>query len=211
MTRLLLAHGADPNLPEEGAPRGLSLWIAVNDRQREIVELLFAHGADPNAPAESSGTPMSQAKRYPELAELLRTHGGRERVSDRDRVGRPLERGKLDEAKRLLRDDPQWLDGDWGDGILAGPARDGRHDVIAMLLRLGARVPPVSKWAPYYYFKHQATAAFLLEHAMVELLLERGANPSAAGASWATPLAWAKKKGHDHIAEMLRAAGGTED
>ncbi len=34
MTRLLLEHGADPNLPEEGAPRGLSLWIAVNDRQR---------------------------------------------------------------------------------------------------------------------------------------------------------------------------------
>ena len=34
MTRLLLEHGADPNLPEEGAPRGLSLWIGVTDRQR---------------------------------------------------------------------------------------------------------------------------------------------------------------------------------
>jgi ankyrin repeat protein len=67
MTRLLLDHGADPNLPEEGAPRGLSLWIAVNDRQREIVELLLAHGADPNAVVESSGTPMSLAARDPEL------------------------------------------------------------------------------------------------------------------------------------------------
>ena len=35
-----------------------------------------------------------------------------------------------------------------------------------MLLRLGARVPAVSKWAPNYYFKHEATAAFLLDNGM---------------------------------------------
>jgi ankyrin repeat protein len=267
MTRLLLEHDADPNLPEEGAPRGLSLWIAVNDRQREIAGLLLAHGADPNASVESSGTPMSQAARDAELAELLRAHGGRQSTSDRDRVGRLIEAGTLEEAERLLRANPQWLqdkEAGWGDGILAGPARDGRHDVIAMLMRLGARVPPVTKWAPYYYFKHEATAAFLLEHgmdpshmnwhrftllhhmaaegelgkarllldhdadidpiddeycstplgvaarrgqeAMVELLLQRGADPVAAGASWATPLAWAEKRGHQRIAEMLRVA-----
>ena len=265
MTRLLLAHGADPNLPEEGAPRGLSLWIAVNDRRREIVELLLAHGADPNGQVESSGTPMSQAERDAELVGLLRRHGGRRGESDRDRVGRLVQQGKLDQAERLLREHPEWLEGDWGDGLLAGPAHEGRHDVIAMLLRLGARVPPVSKWAPYYYFKYEATAAFLLERgmdpnhmnwhrftllhhmaaegelgkarllldhhadidalddeyrssplgvaarrgqaAMVELLLERGADPHAAGASWATPLAWARKKGHDRVAGLLQAAG----
>ena len=90
-------------------------------------------------------------------------------ASDRDRVGRLVQAGQLEEAERLLRANPQWIHDDeagWGDGILAGPARDGRHDVIAMLLRLGARVPQVSKWAPYYYFKHEATAAFLLEHGM---------------------------------------------
>jgi ankyrin repeat protein len=270
MTRWLLEHGADPNLPEEGAPRGLSLWIAVNDRQGEIVRLLLAHGADPNADVDSSGTPMSQAeKKDPELAELLRHHGGRQQeASDRDQVARLVQAGKLDEAERLLRVNPQCIHDDeagWGDGILAGPAHDGRHDIIAMLLRLGARVPPVSKWAPYYYFKHEATAAFLLEHGMdpnhmnwhrftllhhmaaegefakarllldhaadidviddeyrstplgvaarpgqaelVDLLLQRGADPTAAGASWAAPLAWAKKKGHDRVADSLRAAG----
>ena len=159
----------------------------------------------------------------------------------------------------LIHDD----EAGWGDGILAGPAHDGRHDVIAMLMRLGARVPKVSKWAPYYYFKHEATAAFLLENgmdpnhmnwhrftllhhmaaegelgkarlllehgadinfiddeyrstalgvasrrgqtAMVEFLLERGADPTAAGASWATPLAWAIKKGHGSVEKMLRS------
>jgi ankyrin repeat protein len=35
-----------------------------------------------------------------------------------------------------------------------------------MLMRLGARVPQVTKWAPYYYFKHEATAAFLMEQGM---------------------------------------------
>ena len=269
MTRLLLEHGADPNLSEEGAPRGLSLWIAVNDGQRDIARLLLAHGADPNADVDSSGTPMLQAlaKRDSEMTELLRRHGGHQDTSGRDRVGKLLEEGKLDEAERLLRDNLHWIHDDeagWGDGILAGPARDGRHDVIAMLMRLGARVPRVSKWAPYYYFKHEATAAFLLEHGMdanhvnwhrftllhhmaaegevakaklllahgaeidaiddeyrstplgvaarrgqgvlVELLLEHGADPVAAGASWAVPLAWAEARGHSHVAGLLRKA-----
>jgi ankyrin repeat protein len=271
MTRLLLEHGADPNLPEEGAPRGLSLWIAVNDREGEIVRLLLAHGADPNADVDSCGTPMSQAERKDAgLAELLRRHGGRQQQpSDRDRVVKLVEQGKMEEAERLLRANLHWIHGDeagWGDGILAGPAGEGRHDVIAMLLRLGARVPPVSKWAPYYYFKHEATAAFLLENgmdpdhmnwhrftllhhmaaegevrkatllldhgadidaiddeyrstalgvaarrgqdAMVKLLLAREADPVAAGASWAVPLAWAERRGHSRIVEMLRESGG---
>ena len=42
---------------------------------------------------------------------------------------------------------------------------------------------------------------------MVALLLERGADPSAAGASWATALAWAESKGHPEIATVLRRAG----
>ena len=200
--------------------------------------------------------------------ELLRQHGGREPQSaERDRVGQLLEAGRLDEAEKLLRDNPRWIHDDeagWGDGIIAGPAHDGRHDIIAMLLRLGARVPPVSKWAPEYYFKHEATAAFLLEHgmdpdhmnwhrftllhhmaargelvkarlllahgatidaiddeyrstplgvaarwgrlAMVELLLEAGADPLVAGASWALPLAWAERRGHHHVAELLTRA-----
>lgn len=265
MTRLLLEHGADPNLPEEGGPRGLSLWIAVNDRERGIVRLLLAHGADPNAEVDSSGTPMAQAGRDAELTELLGGHGGRRQASDREQVARLVDEGQLDQAERLLRANPHLIQDEgagWGDGILAGPAREGRHDIIAMLLRLGARVPPVSKWAPYYYFKHEATAAFLLEHgmdaghmnwhrftmlhhmaaegevakaklllangaeidaiddeyrstplgvaarrgqrAMVELLLERGADPAASGAWWATPLAWAEMKGHRQVADVLR-------
>lgn len=42
---------------------------------------------------------------------------------------------------------------------------------------------------------------------MVAFLLARGADPNTAGALWATPLAWARKKGHPEIVTDLRCAG----
>ena len=42
---------------------------------------------------------------------------------------------------------------------------------------------------------------------LVMLLLDHGADPNVAGAPWATPLAWAEKKGHGDIARDLRAGG----
>jgi ankyrin repeat protein len=42
---------------------------------------------------------------------------------------------------------------------------------------------------------------------MAALLLERGADPNKAGASWSAPLAWAQKKGHSGLASDLIAAG----
>src|SRR5262245_15568385 len=44
---------------------------------------------------------------------------------------------------------------------------------------------------------------------MVAFLLERGANPNRAGATWATPLAWAQKNGHSSVANVLLASGAT--
>jgi ankyrin repeat protein len=240
MTRLLLEHGADPNLPEEGAPRGLSLWIAVNDRQHEIVHLLLAHGADPNGVVDSSGTPMQQALHVdPDLASLLREHGGVvPESSSRDHVARLINDGKLDEAEQLLRANPHLIADDgagWGDGILAGPANAGRHDILAMLLRLGARVPLISKWAPEYYFKHEATAAFLLDHGMdanhmnwhrftllhhmaaigavakAKLLLAHGAEIDAIDDEYqSTPLGVAARRGQREMVALLLAHGAND-
>jgi ankyrin repeat protein len=266
MVRLLLECGADPSLPEEGAPRGHALWNAVYENDRNIADLLLRHGADPNGMVESSGTPMDMARDKPALRELLRAHGAADPHGHRHEIGRAIAELRFADAERLIGADTSILEeADWGDGILAGPAHDGNHEALAILMRLGARVPPVSKWAPYYYFKHERTAAFLLEHgmdpnhmnwhrvtllhhmaaegelgkarllldygaaidaideeyrstplglaarrgqlALLELLLARGADVHHAGMPWATPLAWAVKKGHDAVAVRLRAAG----
>ena len=50
-------------------------------------------------------------------------------------------------------------------------------------------------------------AARFGQREMVEFLIDRGANPNASGAPWATPLEWAKKKGHPDIESQLRSAG----
>jgi hypothetical protein len=42
---------------------------------------------------------------------------------------------------------------------------------------------------------------------VVNLLLEHSADPNSSGAPWATPLAWARKKGHADVDAALRQAG----
>ena len=60
IVKLLLEHGADPNLPEEGiAPRGHALYSAVANGHLEIACLLLEKGADPNPPVESSADAAS--------------------------------------------------------------------------------------------------------------------------------------------------------
>jgi ankyrin repeat protein len=265
MVRLLLKHGADPNLPEEGAPRGNALWPAVYHRRREMARVLVEHGADPNAMVESSGTPMMHALKDPELYALLRAHGGIDEPDEREQLQRKIG-DDLKAAELLLKQNPSLITNQasfWNEGILAGPARDGNHAVLELLIRYGATVPKVSKWGRFYYFKHTDTAALLLKHGMdpdhmnwhyttllhhvasdgdipkakllldygatidaideeyrstplgmaarwgrkemVELLLERGADPTLAGDPWATPVEWARKKGHRELLDVMSA------
>ena len=268
MVKLLLENGADPNLPEEGAPRGHALWTAVYHRRRELARLLVEHGADPNAMVESSGTPMTHALKDPDLYELLVSHGGIHDRGARDELGRMIGDRDFTGVERMLKAHPALIAEDsmfWSEGILSGPSNGGDHEMLALLIRHGARVPKVTKWGRQYYFKHLETGAFLLEHGMdpnhmnwhhttllhqvasegdiakarvlldhgadidaleqeyrstplgmaarwgrremVAFLLERGADPNLAGAPWATPLAWARKKGHAEVEADLRRAG----
>lgn len=155
--------------------------------------MLLEHGADPNARVESSGTPMSQAAQDPELTALLHRHGGRELTSDRDRVRRLVHDGRLEEAERLLRANPQWIHDDiagWGDGILAGPAHDGRHDGHRDAAATGRARAAGQQMGALLLLQPRSDGC------VPALLLERGADPVAAGAPWATPPVWAEKKEH---------------
>jgi ankyrin repeat protein len=46
---------------------------------------------------------------------------------------------------------------------------------------------------------------------VVTFLLGRGADPNKAGAPWARPLAWARKKGHADLEADLTHAGAVAD
>src|SRR5262249_16211219 len=80
IVKLLLEHGADPNLPEEHiAPRGHALHSAVCNGHIEVVRLLLEHGAYPNVEVESSADTLSAAlgaagyntERNQEMVDLL--------------------------------------------------------------------------------------------------------------------------------------------
>ena len=239
MVRLLLANGADPNLPEEGAPRGGALWTAVHHRRRDMARLLVEHGADPNAMVESSGTPIGHARKDAELLALLRAHGGREESSDRERLEQLINDGDVAGADRWLTEHPSLVSDDaafWSDGLLAGPANAGNHAMLEVLIRHGARVPKVSKWGRFYYFKHTDTAAFLLRHGMdpdhmnwnyttllhhvasdgdipkARLLLDRGATVDAIDEEYrSTPLGMAARRGQREMVAFLLARGADRD
>ena len=235
MVRLLLEHGADPSLPEEGAPRGHALWSAANNHHYELARLLLEHRADPNGMVESSGTPMMRAEDDAEMFALLRRYGGKADRNAREELAHLIGNRRYADVERLVRADPGLLEdpeAHWGDGILAGPASSGDHQMIELLMRYGARVPLVSKWAPYYYFKHEATAAFLLEQGMdpnhmnwhrftllhhmaatgevnkARLLVKHGADVNAIDEEYrTTPLGVAARRGQMPMVKLLLLSG----
>jgi hypothetical protein len=201
------------------------------------------------------------------LALLLR-YGAKEESRPFEEIDRLIEERRLDELEKRLRETGLMVrqgEASWGEGILGGPANSGDLELIEVLMRCGARVPDVTKWGRYYYFKHAEVARYLLEHGMnanhrswqevtllhdmahegsVEkarllldygaevnaidgeyrstplgfaarwdqrevalLLIERGAEVNRADADWARPVAWARRKGHAEMVELLRANG----
>ena len=80
IVRLLLEHGADPNIPEDGAPDGLALYMACAGNHLEIARLLLEHGANPNAGLDSCQhcvniTRVYHGEQAKPIEQLLRSHG----------------------------------------------------------------------------------------------------------------------------------------
>ena len=78
---------------------------------------------------------------------------------------------------------------------------DGEIEKARLLLDHGAEIDPVDE---EYCSTPLGLAARAGDREMVGFLLQQGADPTAAGADWATPLEWADRGGHTQIVELLR-------
>jgi hypothetical protein len=109
VVRLLLEHGADPNIKNENGRTPLH-WAAREDHV-EVARLLLEHGADPNIQDKDGLTPLHVAAFYGhvEVVELLLEHGADPNIQDK-----------------------------YGDTLLHWAASKGRVDVVKLLLAHGA-------------------------------------------------------------------------
>ncbi len=85
--------------------------------------------------------------------------------------------------------------------ILHDMAQKGDIQKAELLIKQGAEINPVDE-------EYQSTPLGMAvrwgQADMVEYLLSQGADINKAGASWATPLAWARKKGYIEIEKILK-------
>src|SRR5262249_38819796 len=135
MMKMLLDHGADPSLPEHGAPDGLALWVAVYQNQPEMVKLLLERGANPNTSPESSGSALMHARKNPELEGLLLQYGARDEVSPRKSLETAINDNDLDSVEVQLQQDPALVHDPmmfWAEGILAPAANSARREMIEL-------------------------------------------------------------------------------
>ena len=263
------------------------LHFAVREGHASIVRALVERGAfDPDYKSYPFGDTfetMAREREHADVAEILQQARGTPGLTRKwvetgeidykqdqgeQQFDKALHEGELDDVRRLLDDRPGLAHNElssWAEGVLMMPAKLRNHRMLELLIRCGAKVPALSKWGRFYYFRHDAVAELLLDNGMspmhmtwhhvtllhdmaqngdiakarllldrgadinalddeyrstplgmaarwgqremVTFLLERGADPGKSGATWSTPLAWARTKGHTKIAGDLIAAG----
>ena len=229
IAKLLLEHGADPEASAESGGRAVE---QARDSP-ELYELLVAHGAEVDeSPGdrlrhavdddnlEAAEQILSQ---HPDIAndhslffgegilavpakranwsmiDLLRTHGAT--VPDVTKWGPSYYLLRTEVAKYLLENGMNPNQKNWhGITLLHDMAHHGWVEKARLLIDHGADIDAIDE-------EYRSTPLGLAARAgcleMVTLLLERGADPAAAGAAWATPLAWASKCGHQEVTTLI--------
>jgi hypothetical protein len=88
--------------------------------------------------------------------------------------------------------------------ILHDMAQKGDIQKAELLIKYGAEIDPLEE---EYCSSPLGMAARWGHIEMVKYLLKQGADPNRSAAEWAAPLAWARKKAHTEIENVLLKAG----
>lgn len=174
ITRRLLDAGANPNLALLAGET--PLMVASRSGKADVVALLLAKGADVNARAARQQTALmwAAAQRHPEVVKLLVAHGAdvHARSSEWQEMMAVPPHG-LPQYNKII---PHGRD-----TALLFAARSGDLESAKLLVGAGASVNDADAWG--------VSVTTMAAHAgftdLVEWLLDRGADASAAGAGFA--------------------------
>jgi ankyrin repeat protein len=227
IVELLLAHGANPNLREEGiAPNGHALYAAVANKHFEIAKLLLEHGAHPNQEVESSADAFSRAVMNGDqpMIDLLASYGAARNVDIMAYYNDVATAAAVFAANPAKADDPV---------ALAGAASEGNELFLRLMLRYQPDLPrriSFPAWA--VGAKSRELNELLFEHGMdasqrdwlmitplhqlarkgdveqARQFIEHGAELEARDEDLcSTPLGWAAKFGQKEMVEFLLSRG----
>jgi ankyrin repeat protein len=230
------------------------IHFAVREGHLELTKYLLNHGAhDPDYkiyPFLESLVTTAKDRNYDEIAMLLEAYNnGPTRCKFRGDNGeinynwsdqqiefqKVVNENDLGKTQQILTSHPEFaLDENffWSEGILMMPAKVGNYEMIELLMRYGAKVPLILKWAQFYYFERYDSAAFMMEKGMnpnvmswhhvtllhdmaqkgdlqkAQLLIEHGAEINSVEEEYqSTPLGMAARWGQTEMVEYLLARG----
>jgi ankyrin repeat protein len=227
IVRLLLDHGADPNLAEEGiAPHGHALYAAAANQHFEIAKLLLEHAAHPNPEVESSADALSRAisNNDQPMIELLCSYGAARAAHLLAYDGDVQTAAAVFAANPALAEEPE---------ALANAAGEGHEPFMRLMLRYRPDLPRRLTFPAWSVgAKTHALNELLFRHGMdpsqpdwllitplhqfartgnverARQFLDHGANVDARDEDiCSTPLGWAAKFGQRELAEILLERG----
>ena len=197
IVRLLLDHGADPNLAEEGiAPKGHALYAAAANRHFEIAKLLLKHGAYPNPEVESSADALSRAisNNDQPMIELLCSYGAARATHLLAYDGDVQTAAAVFAANPALAEDPE---------ALANAAGQGHEPFVRLMLRYQPDLPR--------RLTFPAWSVGAKTHILNELLFRHGMDPSQPDWLSITPLHQFARTGNIEIARQFLDHGANVD
>ncbi len=188
VVKLLLEHGANPNIPEECAPEGRALYEASCANHLPVAQLLLERGANPNAGVDSSECCLTIAEVYhgeqaKPLQELLLKHG----------AYLPPYRMNSEQMKQALRDRTVVVK---HDEFLRCVIQNCDVELLELLLDLDeTALDRLSTGDELTYLKDPALAA---------MLLSRGLDPTRTNWLGLTLLDNCRENGNEIIPDLYR-------